>query len=99
MKSNEELGRKGKLSLDNVFSSKGRAKILELLAQNNEMNISEIIRRTCLNHSSATLHLKALEELGFIQEKIFGRIKIYRYRIEDVNARALKNLVLLWSSK
>lgn len=97
MKFNNEVGSIKKLSLEKVFSSRGRAKILELLAQYDEMNISEIIRRTNLNHSSACSHLKALEELGFIQEKIFGRIKIYRFRTEDINARALKKLVLLWS--
>ncbi len=88
-----------KLSLEVVFSSIGRAKILELLAKNNEMNISEIIRRTSLNHASATRHLKSLGDLGFIQEKIFGRIKIYRFRSEDINARALKNLITLWSAE
>jgi DNA-binding transcriptional ArsR family regulator len=85
------------LSLDVVFSSRGRAKILDLLAKHDEMNISEIIRRTSLNHSSVKHHLKALEDLGFVQEKVFGRIKIYRFRTEDINARALKNLILLWS--
>ena len=88
-----------KISLEEVFSSRGRAKILEVLAKNNEMNISEIIKRTSLNHSSATCHLKSLEALGFIQEKIFGRIKIYRFRTEEINARALKNLISLWSAE
>jgi len=86
-----------KLTLDLVFCSVGRAKILELLANNKEMNISEIIRRTSLNHSSATRHLQSLTNLGFIQEKNFGRIKIYRFRSEEINARALKNLIDLWS--
>ncbi|TFG19358.1 MAG: ArsR family transcriptional regulator [Promethearchaeota archaeon] len=88
-----------KISLEEVFSSRGRAKILEVLAKNNEMNISEIIKRTSLNHSSAKCHLKSLEDLGFIQEKIFGRIKIYRFRTEEINARALKNLINLWSAE
>lgn len=86
-----------KLSLEQVFSSRGRAKILDLLAKKNEMNISEIIRRTALNHNSVTQHLESLRALGLIQEKKFGRIKIYRFRNENLNARALKNLIDLWS--
>ncbi len=85
------------LSLEQVFSSRGRAKILALLAKKTEMNISEIIRRTALNHSSVTQHLENLGALGLIQEKKFGRIKIYRFRNENINARALKNLIDLWS--
>jgi DNA-binding transcriptional ArsR family regulator len=99
MRTSESSSFKNTLSLDDVFSSRGRAKILDLLARHGEMNISEIIKRTSLNHSSTRAHLKSLEELGFIQEKIFGRIKIYRFRVEDVNARALKNLILLWSGE
>ena len=99
MKADDVVNISKKLSLEVVFSSRGRAKMLELLAKNIEMNISEIIRRTALNHSSATRHLKSLEDLGFIQEKKFGRIKIYRFRSEDINARALKNLIKLWGEE
>jgi len=35
---------------------------------------------------------------GLIEEKVFGRIKIYRYRIEDMRARSLRNLIDLWES-
>ena len=98
MNTDDQTNKSKTLSLELVFSSRGRAKILDLLVKNNEMNISEIIRRTSLNHSSATRHLKSLGDLGFIQEKIFGRIKIYRFRSEDINARALKNLINLWST-
>ncbi|MBN2154957.1 MAG: winged helix-turn-helix transcriptional regulator [Candidatus Lokiarchaeota archaeon] len=86
-----------KLTLEQVFSSRGRAKILELLAKKTELNISEIVKRTSLNHSSASRHLHSLSKLGFIQEKKYGRIKIYRYCSENINARALKNLIALWS--
>lgn len=98
MNVDDQTNKSKTLSLELVFSSRGRAKILDLLIKNNEMNISEIIRRTSLNHSSAVRHLKSLRDLGFIQEKIFGRIKIYRFRSEDINARALKNLISLWST-
>ena len=98
MNADDQKNKSKTLTLELVFSSRGRAKILDLLVKNSEMNISEIIRRTSLNHSSAVRHLKSLGDLGFIQEKIFGRIKIYRFRSEDINARALKNLINLWSA-
>jgi len=96
MKTQASQRQSKKLTLEAVFSSRGRAKILELLALRNELNISEIIRRTSLNHSSVARHLQILGDLGFILEKNFGRIKIYRYCSENINARALKNLILLW---
>lgn len=86
------------LHLDQVFSSKGKAKILELLAINNELNITEIVKRSSLNHSNVVQHLNFLKKINFIQEKKFGRVRIFRFKIENIKARALKKLIELWST-
>ncbi|MFX0162631.1 MAG: winged helix-turn-helix domain-containing protein [Candidatus Hodarchaeota archaeon] len=82
--------------IEEVLSSKGRVKILRLLAEEGELNISEIINRTRLNHTITLKHLDQLAKAGIVQEKKFGRIRIYRYCIEQSRARALKNLFQLW---
>lgn len=84
--------------IEDVFSSRGRIKILKELAISNELNISELCRRVDLNHSSTKAHLTVLLKTGLIEEKKFGRIKIYRYRIEDLRARSLRSLFNLWES-
>jgi DNA-binding transcriptional ArsR family regulator len=87
-----------RVSIEEIFSSRGRIKILKELATSNELNISELCRRVSLNHSSTKSHLEVLIASGLVEEKMFGRIKIYRYRIEDHRARALRNLFGLWQS-
>jgi DNA-binding transcriptional ArsR family regulator len=87
-----------KVPIEDIFSSKGRIKILKELAVSNELNISELCRRVDLNHSSTKSHLEVLLDSGLIEEKKFGRIKIYRYKIEDLRARSLKSLFSLWES-
>ena len=84
------------LQLDQVFSSKGKAKILEILAINGELNISEIVKRSLLNHSNVVQHLNYLMGINFIQEKKFGRVRIFRYKIENIKARALKKMIEIW---
>ena len=84
------------LQLDQVFSSKGKAKILEILAINSELNISEIVKRSLLNHSNVVQHLNYLIGINFIQEKKFGRVRIFRYKIENIKARALKKMIEIW---
>ena len=86
------------LQLDQVFSSKGKAKILEILAINSELNISEIVKRSSLNHSNVVQHLNYLIGINFIQEKKFGRIRIFRYKIENIKARALKKMIEIWGN-
>lgn len=87
-----------RVPIEELFSSRGRIKILKELATSSELNISELCRRVSLNHSSTKSHLEVLIESGLVEEKMFGRIKIYRYRIEDHRARALRNLFGLWQS-
>ena len=87
-----------KIDIEDLFSSRGRIKILKELAASNELNISELCRRVNLNHSSTKSHLEVLLKSGLIEEKIFGRIKIYRYRVEDFRARSLRSLFDIWDS-
>ena len=87
-----------KVSIEDIFSSRGRVKILKELANATELNISELCRRVDLNHSSTKSHLDVLTKSGIIEEKKFGRIKIYRFKIENLRARSLKSLFDLWDS-
>ena len=87
-----------KIGIEDLFSSRGRIKILKELASSNELNISELCRRVNLNHSSTKSHLEVLLKSGLVEEKIFGRIKIYRYRDDDLKGRALKSLFDIWES-
>ncbi|MHA2024991.1 MAG: winged helix-turn-helix domain-containing protein [Candidatus Thorarchaeota archaeon] len=87
--------------IEDIFSSRGRIKILKALAEasHNELPISELCRKVNLNHSSTKSHLRVLIKSGLIEEKTYGsRIKIYRYKIEDLRARSLRSLFNLWES-
>ncbi len=85
-------------SLEKIFSSKGRIKIVKVLVEEGELNISEIAKRANLNYSTTNQHLNFLEKVGLVQEKIFGRIRIYRFRTENIKAQAIKNLFEIWKS-
>jgi predicted transcriptional regulator len=85
-----------KTPIEELFSSRGRIKVLIELAEASELNISEICKRVHLNHSTTKAHLQVLINSGLVEEKTFGRIKIYRYRIEDLRARSLRNFLDLW---
>ncbi|MCD6509120.1 MAG: ArsR family transcriptional regulator [Thermoprotei archaeon] len=80
------------VKIEDIFSSKGRVKILKILALKGELNISEIARRAELNHSSTLAHLEQLKDMGIIEEKTFGRIRIFRFREEDPKAKIIKQL-------
>jgi DNA-binding transcriptional ArsR family regulator len=87
---------KKRYSIEDLLGSKARIKILKTLAINNELNISLIISITKLNHSNVIKHLNILKSFNLIQEKKFGRIKIYRYKTENIKARSLKKFIEIW---
>ncbi len=87
---------KEKYLIEDLFGSKARVKILKTLAQNEELTISLIINKTRLNYSNVAKHLNHLKSLDLIQEKKFGRIKIFRYKIENIKARSLKKFIEIW---
>ncbi|MHA1461343.1 MAG: ArsR/SmtB family transcription factor [Promethearchaeota archaeon] len=83
-------------TIENLLGSRARVKILKLLAKNKELSISQIIRGTKLNHSSVKYHLTYLKSNNLVQEKIFGRIKIYRYKFENIRAKSLSKFIEIW---
>ena len=82
--------------IEDIFCSRGRTKIIKLLALRDELNISKIVELTGLNHLSVKSHLFYFKEINFVQEKKYGRIRIYRFKTENLKAKALKNLIEFW---
>ncbi len=87
------------MSIETVFSSKGRVKILRILVEIGELNISEIARRAKLNYTTTNQHLQVLETSGIVRHKNFGRIRIFRFNNENPRAKSIKELIEEWDSK
>jgi DNA-binding transcriptional ArsR family regulator len=60
------------------MSSYGRTKVLTIMLETGELNISEITRRSGLSHSATARHLDFLTRSGILTEKRFNRIRIFR---------------------
>ena len=92
----EEEEKKKKFLVENLLGSRARVKILKTLAINEELTISSIISKTRLNHANVFKHLNYLKAFNLVQEKQFGRIKIYRYKIENFKAKSLAKFIEIW---
>lgn len=85
------------IAIEEVFKSRGRVLVLKILCKG-ELNISAICSESGIGNVSITRHLNALVALGVIQEKRFGRIKIYRLCIENTRVQNIKTLLDSWAS-
>ncbi len=86
------------MPIEDIFSSKGRVRILRILVEIEELNISEIARRAGLNYTTTNQHLQALENAGLVRHKRFGRIRIFRFNEVDSRAKLIKKLIENWET-
>jgi DNA-binding transcriptional ArsR family regulator len=84
------------MELEEVFSSKSRLKILKLIYKLGQPNVSDIARRLKMNFASTSTHLKVLEAEGILQERKYGRVRLYRFDVGSAKAKAVQNLIEAW---
>ena len=78
------------------MSSYGRTKVLTLMLETEELNISEITRRVGLSHSATVRHLEYLTKSGILKEKRFNRIRIFRLDRSSPFVEALTKFLAEW---
>ncbi|MDG6963594.1 MAG: winged helix-turn-helix transcriptional regulator [Nitrososphaerota archaeon] len=79
-----------------MMSSYGRAKVLTVMLETGELNVSEITRRAGLSHGAAVRHLEFLTKSGLITEKRFNRIRIFRVDPDNPLTGALSRFYADW---
>ncbi len=84
------------MELEEVFSSKLRMKILKLIYNLGSLNITDVARRINANFASTAENLKVLEAEGILQERVYGRVRMYRFNEGSAKAKAVQNLIEVW---
>jgi DNA-binding transcriptional ArsR family regulator len=84
------------VELEEVFSSKPRMKILKLIYTLGSLNVSDVARRIKMNYASTANHLKILETEGILQERTYGRIRMYRFNEGTEKAKVVATLIEVW---
>ncbi|MCW3997125.1 MAG: winged helix-turn-helix domain-containing protein [Candidatus Bathyarchaeota archaeon] len=84
------------MEFEEVFSSKPRMKILKIISRLGTLNVSDIARRIKLNYSTTNQHLKLLEAEKILQQRVYGRIRMYRFKEASPKAIAVQNLIDVW---
>ena len=85
--------------IEEIFSSKPRMKLLKIIDRLGELNISEIARRIGLNFTATSRHLQLLEDEGILQQRVYGRIRMYRFNQSSFKAQAVLNLINTWEEE
>lgn len=72
-----------------VLSSRLRLRILYILARVGEINVTALTRMLKTNYRVVEQQLKILAELGLIEDRRFGKIRLIRLRRDSELVQAL----------
>ncbi len=86
------------LEVERLFSSHGRARIISVMIASGELNVSGIVRRSGVSHSSVVKHLEFLVSVGILTEKRFNRIRIFRVNYSNPYTMVLNRFLSDWTS-
>lgn len=75
------------IDVEELFGSRGRIRVLRILAESGELNISEVTRRTGMNYTSVERHLVKLKGMGLLREKRYGKIRIFEAAFRTLAVR------------
>jgi DNA-binding transcriptional ArsR family regulator len=84
------------MDIEEVFSSKPRMKILKMLYQLGQLNVSDIARRIKMNYTATDEHLRLLESEGILKRYVYGRVRLYSFNETSEKAKAVQNLIQVW---
>lgn len=71
-------------------------KILKLLARLGTLNVSDIAKRIGLNYSATNEHLRLLEAEDILTQRVYGRIRMYRFKEGSPKAKVVQALIETW---
>jgi len=75
---------KVEVNAEDLLGSKGRIRVLRVLTESRELNISEVGRRAGMNYTSVERHLIALTMMGLLNEKRYGKIRIFEITFDSL---------------
>ncbi len=76
---------------EELLGSRGRIRVLRVLAESGELNISEVVRRAGMNYTSVERHLEKLKGMGLLREKRYGKIRIFEAAFKSIAIRFEKD--------
>jgi DNA-binding transcriptional ArsR family regulator len=83
--------------LERVLSSSGRIRILTLLSRIEELHLTEIAKRTEQSYSATERHLDDLSKAGIVEERDYGRVRMFKLNLANDGAKLLQDLILKWN--
>ncbi|MEM0366793.1 MAG: winged helix-turn-helix domain-containing protein [Acidilobaceae archaeon] len=80
------------MDIEELFSSRGRVRLLKILLKEGQSTITRLARETGLNHKKLIEYLEILKKHGIVEERRYGRLRLYEINYKNPRVSALREI-------
>ena len=84
--------------VEEVLCSKTRIKIIKLLDDLGQLNVSDVAHRLHINYQEITRHLRILENSKIVESRVCGRTRSFRLSGSQ-RTQAIRKMLEAWERK
>ena len=80
-----------------ILSSSGSIRVLTLLSEVEQLRLTEIAKRTDQSYSATERNLDDLSKAGIVEERDYGRVRVFKLNLTNDRAKLLQELIVKWN--
>ncbi|MCE4621036.1 MAG: ArsR family transcriptional regulator [Desulfurococcales archaeon] len=81
------------MDLEQLLRSRGRVRVLKVVLEKGQINISRLARETGLHHRIVSKYIEEFKSMGIVSEKRYGRLRVIEANLLDPRIGALRRLL------
>ncbi len=81
------------IMIEQLFSSRGRVRVIKTIFRLGEANISKIARITGLHHKLVEKYLLQLKDYGIVEEHRYGRLRLFKLNYTNPKTYLIRELL------
>jgi len=87
------------IEIEDILSSRGMVKILKILSEYEEMNITQISKKAMLDYRTTLSHLEKLVKANIVKEKKYGKVRVFKINKDNNISLKIIDLIKTWEMK
>jgi len=81
------------MDAEELLCKSGRIRVLKALLENGSMNITRLVKETGLHYRVVLSHIEYLKQLGLVEERRYGKLRIVEVNFGDPRVVALREIL------
>ncbi len=84
------------ISIEDFLSAKSRIKVFKAIAEEGEISVTQLVRKTKLNYKVVRRNLDLLGRLKIVEQRHLGRVRLLQINMSNPLAKVLIEFILKW---